>query len=800
MATHTPGFAVPIHEFAVALLSEREVAPRARHTAQQLAELLPGTGVVVYVIEDQQAPQWTPKAAAGAVTVPAAAISFDAGTLGAIAERREPLLFAGSDLAREDYAHLDVRRTVVSLSCLPLTVDEVRVGAIEIVSFDAPLTEASLAPVMEIAEFAAIALATALGYESERNSNLQSISRLAQLYDLEKVFNSTLEMETLLALVPRKFQEILNVQAVNLWLVQGDSLMLMGQAGRDPTVKVGASQKAGEGMIADLAETGDPVLIESDADERLQRRNFGLQEGAIVSYIAAPLMSEGAEVGFVEAINKLDGTSFDEDDLFFLTTVNETAAGALKNASLLHAERKVEILETLVKVSQEITSTLNLDRMLQTIVNAPQAVIPYERAAIALEQHGRLKLSAVSGIMQLNRDDPEIAPLNDLLQWAAATESEIWVRQHDGQIDELREETRAKFQRYFSDTGVRGFYCHPLVDDTGRVGVLAFESSDPDFLSEAHLEMIQVLASQATVALRNAQMYKEVPFIGLLEPVLEKKRKFMAMERKRRRMLVGAAVATALFLTFFPVPMRLGGDATVAPQRRAQVEPEVEGVVAKVYVREGQPVKAGDVLAELRDWEYRAALAGAQAKYSTAVSAMNRALVSNDGGEAGIQRLQADVWASEVERSRERLEKTKLRSPINGVVATPRVENLVGRRLQFGDSFAEVVDSSATSVDVAIEEKEAVLMRAGNRAVVKLNGFPTRTFEGQVAVVSPRSELVDEQRVFFARVNVPNQDSVIRPGMQGRGKVSVGWHAAGYVLFRGTAMWLYSTLWSWFGW
>ena len=428
MATHTPGFAIPIHEFAAALLSEREVAPRARHTAQQLAELLPGTGVVVYVIEDQQAPQWTPKATAGAVTVPTAALPFDAGTLGAIAERRQPLLFAGSDLAREDYAHLDVRRTVVSLSCLPLAADEVLVGALEIVSFDAPLTEASLAPVMEVAEFAAIALATALGYESERNSNLQSISRLAQLYDLEKVFNSTLEMETLLTLVPQKFREILNVQAVNLWLVQDDSLMLMGQAGSDPSVAVGTSQQPGEGMAADLAEAGEPVLIESAADERLQTRNAGLREGGILSYIAAPLMSEGAEVGFVEAINKTDGTAFDEDDLFFLSTLNETAAGALKNASLLHAERKVEILETLVKVSQEITSTLNLDRVLQTIVNAPQAVIPYERAAIALEQRGSLRLSAVSGIAELNVDDPEIVPLKNVLQWAASAEGELYIQ------------------------------------------------------------------------------------------------------------------------------------------------------------------------------------------------------------------------------------------------------------------------------------------------------------------------------------------------------------------------------------
>jgi hypothetical protein len=83
---------------------------------------------------------------------------------------------------------------------------------------------------------------------------------------------------------------------------------------------------------------------------------------------------------------------------------------------------------------------------------------------------------------------------------------------------------------------------------------------------------------------------------------------------------------------------------------------------------------------------------------------------------------------------------------------------------------------------------------------VKLNGYPVRTFRGTVIVVSPKAQQQGESRVFFARVLVPNQDGAIRTGMEGRGKVSVGWHPAGYVLFRQPVVWLYSKIWSWFGW
>jgi multidrug resistance efflux pump len=307
-----------------------------------------------------------------------------------------------------------------------------------------------------------------------------------------------------------------------------------------------------------------------------------------------------------------------------------------------------------------------------------------------------------------------------------------------------------------------------------------------------------VLAGQATVALRNAQMYKEVPFISVLEPLLERKRRFMALEKRRRTAIVLLAAATIIFLAIFPLPLRVDGDAVVAPVRRAQVQPEFEGVVGKVYVHEGESVARGQVLAEMDAWDYRSALAEAEAKYQSALLQMNRSLASNDGSEAGIQRVQADYWKAEVERARELLSKAQLRTPID--VSTPHVENFAGRRLQYGDSFAEVVDASSAVVDVAIDDTDAALLRSGLKAVVKLNSYAMRTFHGNVIVVSPKGQLQGESRVFFARVLVLNQDGLIRTGMEGRGKVLVGWRPAGFVLFRGPVVWLYSRLWTWFGW
>jgi len=784
------------------LFAEQEVAPRARIFARFVSELVADSAVNLYTLAgDAEGSLWVPRATVGEAKIQEEAIPADSGLLGLILSDMDPVNRLAGQIKREDYAHVDIRKSLVSLTYLPMLYKQELLGVLEILAFEEEITYEAITALMPAAEVAAAAIAAAEAYEEERNGTMTSITRLTQLYDLEKVFSSTLEMDELLPLIGAKFSEILECEAVNIWLLLADeSVELMHQAGEDATTFKGQKLKANEGIAGAISDNGEPVCIADAGDARLTERNREAGEAGVKSLIATPILDKSALVGVLEVINKLDGGSFNEDDLFTLTNLAQTASTALHNAGLLLAERKVEVLETLNTVSHEITSTLNLERMLQTIVNAPQAVIPYQRAALALEESGRFKLSAVTGMTQVQADHPDVAALNEILQWAALSEEVIHVKQEGEEVNAEREETKAKFRKYFEESGMRGFYARPLNDDTGRVGLLAMESSDPDFLGPAHLEIIEVLAGQATVALRNAQMYKEVPFISVLEPVLVKKRKFMAMQKRKRAAILAACGLGLLFLVACPLPLRVDGNATVEPVRRALVEPEAEGVIAKVYVREGQHVQRGEVLAEMEAWNYRSALAAAESKYATAMLNMNKALAANDGTEAGVQRVQADYWKAEVERAKQLLDKTELRTPIDGVVATPQVQNFVGRKLEQGDSFAEVVNTSEAIVDVAVDDTDAGLLKAGQSAVVKLNSYPTKTFHGEVAVVSPKGTILSDGAVFYARVAVPNQEGVLRAGMEGRGKVRTGWYPAGYVFFRRPFLWAYAKTWYWLGW
>ncbi len=787
-------------ELAAHLLSAADGASRATLIASAITNLLPDSACIVhrYAPEEDGLP-WTIPGAAGEVSlevthhpgswrfeIPA---SFPA----------EAQIYDKTRLKREDYPHAHVTRSVGAIAYLPVESHGQLAAAIEIISFSGPLHQQQLKSLSPIARLAAPALASAEIAEEQRQTLLDSVHRMSQLYDLEKSLNATLEMDAVTALAPAKAAAMLPCQAMHLWLFDGEELKLASRAGADDTVEVGATQAPGEGYVADMAEEGVPLLIAEESDERLRVRNEGRSETSNVPGVSnallVPLMQDEAEIGVLEAINRED-RPFDEDDEFLLASIAETVSNALKNASLMLAERKLEILKVLVHVSSEITSTLRLDRLLQIIVNSPQQVLPFELCAIALDLRGRLQVKAISGMASMPIGDVQVERQQEIARWLSSQDDTVHLCRAE---DEEAPELPAEVEKHFDATGYRALYSLPLADDQGRVGVLWYESSDPDFLGVAQIEMIKVLAGQATVALRNALLYREVPLMGILEPLAHKKAALLRSTRGRRLAYAACALAVVLFLWFCPFPMRIEGPAVIAPQRFVTVTAEDEGNIERVFVREGEPVNAGDVLASMNDWEWRSQLAAAEARYRESMLQMHEDLARGNA-QAGADRAQAEFLRSEVDRKRAQVDSAQLRSPITGIISTPDVQSAAGKHLTAGAPFAQVLDLSNAECQVLVSQADVALIRPGQRVWIKLDTYPQTTWREMVSRVSPQAEIAEGERTFAVQAPISNPGGMLRAGMSGNAKIFVGWRPVGYVLLRRPALWLWQTLWNWIGW
>ena len=732
------------------------------------------------------------------------------GTLAILYQSAATRRLPAREIAPEDLEHLDEfsRTRVKSALYSSLPGAQRPEGVVEVLNKRAGDFTAEDAHFLEEAcQLAGRALTNLGAIEQERQSQLATLERLTALYDLGQTFTSTLELEELLPIVAGKIRDILGAGACNLWLASpdGQELNLARQIGDDPTIEEDATASLSEGLLAEVAQQASPKLVEDPSGEAgLAERIEAGGDFELQSWMAAPLRKDDEVLGVVEIINKADGTLFNEDDLFFLASISEQAAVALHNANLLESERKVHALDALLKISQEITSTLDLDHVLTTVVAQSASVVPFESCVIGFYDRGRFVLGAVSGETEVPKTR-EMSELRERMEWVAEQDSHVSANFHEDGWQVEPAEAHAQVVSFLEAHEYQGFYGLPLRDDQGTLGAMILLSKEADFLSESHLETLAILASQTTVAIRNAQLYQQVPLANILHPFAQRKKKFLAAVPQSRMMeYAQRAGIVALFLTIIPWPMRVGTDATVVPSERRMVSAIEGGVVKQVFVREGDLVKPGQLLAQLDDSEDRIKLIEADTALSQVRRELAEAEFRNDPAAAGQAQIRSQLYSAEVALEQQRINDARLTSPIAGIVTTPKVEEKSGSMIKPGDSFCEVVSQDRMAAEMSVPETDLSLVQPGENVSLKLNAFPTTTFEGTVDRIGAQTRTDSGDQYFLVRAIFENAGGKARDGMVGRVRIrsrggwfDSGWYPVGYVILRSPFRWIWQKIWPW---
>jgi len=203
----------------------------------------------------------------------------------------------------------------------------------------------------------------------------------------------------------------------------------------------------------------------------------------------------------------------------------------------------------------------------------------------------------------------------------------------------------------------------------------------------------------------------------------------------------------------------------------------------------GDAVRAGEIVARVREGEYRehvnqaasslreaeaaqvkARLDLDRAKGLFAVQSLTKpeldgAQAAFDSGEARVTSARAQLALAEIA-----LRDCLLVSPIGGVVTERRVES----GALVGTGVVGFVIARVTPVKAIFGVPDLLVHRisTGTELDVATEAFGETRFRGRVTAISPSADL--QSRVFNVEVTIPNQDGRLKPGMIGRVEVAAG--------------------------
>jgi HlyD family secretion protein len=216
-------------------------------------------------------------------------------------------------------------------------------------------------------------------------------------------------------------------------------------------------------------------------------------------------------------------------------------------------------------------------------------------------------------------------------------------------------------------------------------------------------------------------------------------------------------------------------DGRVVPRTRAELGPAIPGTVAEVLVEAGDDVRAGDEMLRLADAAPVAAVEGAEASLTAAEANVARAeaqrdALPDDAPDEQVRATDADVDAAIAQQqsaaaalrgAQAALAETVVTSPIDGTVIAVDVE--AGDAVAPGTPVVRVGDLSGWSVITTdLDELNAVRVREGDTAVVRVDALPGAAFEGHVESVGRYGRDEQGDVLYEVEVFLDGDDEALR--------------------------------------
>ncbi len=524
--------------------------------------------------------------------------------------------------------------------------------------------------------------------------------------------------------------------------------------------------------------------------------------------VLAPLRVEQEVVGVVEIFQRPGGgPTTQRGYVRFLSQMADLAAGYLKNQRLRSLNDRQQLWKQLEQFLRSIHSSLDVRQAGYSIVNEGRRLIGCDRVSLAVQDGGRLRIVAVSGLDTIDRRATEVRHLGNLAQAVAKTKEPLW---HAAGSGEAAPQIDAHLQPYVDASHARLVAVLPLLTAKKLVGALIIEQLREAKATDLLRSRSELVAEHSAAALANALEHSGL-FLMPLWKVLGKGASFF-----RGRALFKTAGVLALLggiiyaLAVIPADFEVAAKGKLQPVERRDVFARIDGDVVNVPVRHGQMVSRGDVLAELNSPELAEEferLLGRQKTVQEKISSTNKRLLDNNRGGASRLtpyeesrlagelvefRQEAENIRREQELFAEKQKRLRVLAEEAGQVVTWEVEaSLLRRPVQRGQVLMTLANPDGPwELELYVPERRLHHILAHGTAVGRevtfmLSSHPGAEYQGQIIEFEQSAEVRGEEgNTILVRVEV-DRDTLphLHDQTTVTAKVYCGKKSLGYTLF-----------------
>lgn len=414
-----------------------------------------------------------------------------------------------------------------------------------------------------------------------------------------------------------------------------------------------------------------------------------------------------------------------------------------------------------------------------------------DRVSIGFIKRGHVRLRALSHSTQFGKRTNLIRAIEGAMDEAVDQRTTVVFPQPDAVLARAAL-AHGELARQFD---ARSICTVPLAHDGEPIGALTLEREEP--FDARTVTLLEVVAAVGGPVLESQR--RDDRFIGakVAESAGSGLRALFGAHHVALKLITVAVVAAVAFLAVAKAPYRIAADAVLEPaEKRATVAP-FDGYVASAPLRIGDTVTAGQLLASLDDRDLQLERVRWESTHAQARKQHRQALAERNAAQVEIQGAAVREAHAELERIRDRLARTQLRAPIEGVVVAGDLTQQLGAPVQRGDVLFEVAPLHRYRIHLKVPESDIAEVGLGDGGELVLSSLPNESFAFTVEKITPVSVAEEGKNTFRVEARLEDEGARLRPGVEGVGKIDVGERRLLWIGVHDIIDWLRLKLWAW---
>ncbi len=423
------------------------------------------------------------------------------------------------------------------------------------------------------------------------------------------------------------------------------------------------------------------------------------------------------------------------------------------------APQKAGGLQNLLAIEGEAFAAQDRLSLKHIAVNRPRSLLPVGHIIWVHRRGKTIALDAISSQAQIDKTTP-------FAQWMTR---QLASRARVNKLDSPASwQFSAKDDDDFAYPFAHAVYA-PFSPDPKSGGLLF--TRDAAF-KESELPLIKRLAQ----------------IFGIAAAAMGRKKR-ARMSVKKRTLFLGTIALHAL-AAFIPVPMTTLAPAEVVAETPFMITAPIDGVVESILIPPNSEVTKGTKLVRLVDISYRNEFILARQEQSVADAKLRQAslasFIDNKAKrEIAIAQAEKALAGARQDYARDRLSKTILTAPKNGLAIYSDPTDWAGRPVATGEAILQIADPTRVLLRIDAPLAIGETLQSGARVRMFMDADPLNPIEAEIMTANYYAQAApDGHMVYEAYARLETKDLLPRIGSRGVAKIYGGTAPLGFWLLR----------------